>query len=64
MRAQAQTGAAMPLERMARLAEIVRRLPPARVEAWLRCGRRMRDGMPAAEAEALMWRELAAAGEA
>ncbi len=47
-----------------RVVEIFRSLSPRRREAWLTCGERMAAGMPHAEAEALMWRELAAAGEA
>ncbi len=45
---------------LARLAAIVRDLPPVRLAAWLRCGRRIAEGMPVAEAEALMWADVAA----
>lgn len=47
-----------------RLAEIIRTLSPQLLEAWLTCGERIVAGMPVAEAEALMWRELAAGGQA
>lgn len=47
-----------------RLATVVHELSPERLEAWLACGRRIVGGMPAADAEVLMWRELAAAGKA
>ncbi len=47
-----------------RLATIVCDLSPGRLEAWLVCGHRMVAGMLAADAEALMWRELAAMGRA
>lgn len=54
----------MALADLVRLASIVHDLPPRQLEAWLTCGRRMVAGMPAAEAEALMWSELAEAGDA
>ncbi len=47
-----------------RLATIVRDLSPKRLAAWLACGQRIAAGMPTADAEVLMWRELAAAGKA
>ncbi len=54
-----KTSAATLADEM-RVAVIIRDLSPRQVEAWLTFGRRMVDGMPAAEAEALMWAELAA----
>ena len=49
---------------LAHLAGIVRSLSPKHLDAWLTCGERIIDGMPVAEAEGLMWRELSEAGEA
>ena len=53
--------AAPALADLVRLAEIIRALSPKQLEAWLTCGERIVDGMPAEEAEALMWCELAEA---
>ena len=46
---------------LVKVAGIIRDLSPERLEAWLTCGERIVAGMPVAEAEALMWRELAEA---
>ena len=54
----------LPIADMARLATIIHGLSPRQLEAWLTCGRRVVAGMPTAEAEALMWSELAAGGQA
>ena len=54
----------MALADQVKSATIIRDLSPRQLEVWLACGERLVAGMPIAEAEALMWSELAAAGDA
>ena len=49
--------------RMVEAARLARELPADREEAWLQAGDGIVAGMPVAEAERLMWREVETAGE-